>query len=180
MLDISYRIWIFVLGFIVCGLSTYSQVSDGGTAVAAPAVVCADANSGTIALNASVGDVLFWEYSTSGSDPWVTISYQNKPLPFNNLQQTTYFRAIVQFGSTPQDTSSVAVVTVNSTTLSGELSENLELCGSGNSGTLSLMIIMVISSGGNIQIMMEYHGIILQIQIVRTHLQTYQILIGTG
>ncbi len=138
MLDISYRIWIFVLGFIVCGLSTYSQVSDGGTAAASPAVVCADANSGTIALNASVGDVLFWEYSTSGSDPWVTISYQNKPLPFNNLQQTTYFRAIVQFGSTPQDTSSVAVVTVNSTTLSGELSENLELCGSGNSGTLSL------------------------------------------
>lgn len=138
MNDFSFKLVIVVLSFLLWSTATYSQVSDGGTAVASPGTVCADTNTGTIALMSSVGDVLYWEYSISGSDPWITISYQSKPLPFNNLQQTTYFRAIVKFGATDQDTSTIAVVQVSSFTQAGNLVGNMELCGSGNSGTLNL------------------------------------------
>ncbi|OFX82834.1 MAG: hypothetical protein A2W99_14325 [Bacteroidetes bacterium GWF2_33_16] len=127
-----------VLGFVSFEDPLYAQVSFGGTLMEPIDTVCYGSNQGVLRLNGEIGNVLYWEYSTSGSSPWITINNTLDSLDYKDLTQTTYFRAIVKFGATPRDTSTVAKVYVNPLSMGGILSENKTVCQENNSGTLEL------------------------------------------
>ena len=130
------KISIIIL-LILSVISVNAQISDGGTLELADDTVCYGNNNGMLVLNSEVGDVQYWEYSISGESPWITINQNHDTLEYNNLTETTYFRAIVK-GSTPQDTSTIAVVHVSQISVAGTLSQNMEVCASSNSETLQL------------------------------------------
>jgi gliding motility-associated-like protein len=92
------------------------------------AAVCANANSGTLELQNYTGDILRWEYSTSGSDPWTTISNTNFQQPFNNLTQTTHYRAIVQSGTCQTLHTSSATITVSPVPQAGTAKGSAVVC----------------------------------------------------
>lgn len=117
---------------------SYALDSFGGTLELADDTVCYGNNYGMLRLNGEIGDAQYWEYSTSGGSPWITINHTNDSLEYNDLTQTTYFRVIVKYLSTPQDTSSIAVVHVSPISVAGTLSQNMEVCAAGNSETLQL------------------------------------------
>ena len=135
---LKYLLSILILvtfGFLP---KSYGLTSVGGTLLDDTDTVCYGSNHGMLRLNGEIGDVQYWEYSTSGSSPWITINHTIDSLEYNDLTQTTYFRVIVKYGTTPQDTSSVAVVYVSPLSDAGTLSQDMEVCASSNTGTLQL------------------------------------------
>jgi len=130
------KISIIIL-LILSIISANAQISNGGILELPDDTVCYGNNNGMLVLRSEVGNVQYWEYSTSGASPWITINQNHDTLEYNNLTETTYFRAIVK-GTTPQDTSTIAVVHVSPISVAGTLSQNMEVCASSNSETLQL------------------------------------------
>lgn len=92
--------------------------SVGGT-VASDATVCSGTNSGTLVLSGNTGNVLRWESSINGGSNWLNISNTTTSQPYNNLTQTTMYRAIVQSGTGSYACTAVpsSSVTINVTPL---------------------------------------------------------------
>ena len=134
----KYLISVLILIFFGFIQESYGLTSVGGTLLDDVDTVCYGNNYGMLRLNGEIGDVQYWEYSTTGSSPWTTINHTIDSLEYNDLTQTTYFRVIVKYGSDPQDTSTVAVVYVSPLSDAGILSQDMEVCASANSGTLQL------------------------------------------
>jgi gliding motility-associated-like protein len=111
--------------------------SVGGSATGATSV-CEGSNSGTVSVTGETGDVIRWEYSFTGSNPWTAIQSTSKSYTYNNISKTTYFRAVVQNGKCSFANSSPVTVTVIPKSDGGELSGGTTVCESSNSGTLSL------------------------------------------
>ena len=136
------RNYLFILSIIFSiffsGNRLFAQSSDGGTLMEPVDTVCYQNNQGVLRLNGEIGDALYWEYSTSGSSPWMTISNTTDSLEYYDLKQTTYFRAIVKFNAEPQDTSTVAVVHVSPLSSGGTLSGEQTVCKDNNTGILTL------------------------------------------
>jgi len=72
--------------------------------------VCSGANNGTLTLNNYVGNVLQWEFLTDGEMTWTTIANTTNTQSYTNISTVTRYRAIVQSGVCPADTSSIAVL----------------------------------------------------------------------
>lgn len=134
----GYRIALFISLFVCSGISLYGQ-SAGGTLENPFDTVCYGNNHGVLRLKDEIGNILYWEYSTSGSSPWMTINGKTDSLEYNNLTQTTYFRAIVKFGAFPQDTSTVAMVYVSPLSAGGTLTGGKQVCRDNNEGELKLI-----------------------------------------
>ncbi len=112
--------------------------SVGGTLMEPVDTVCYKANHGVLRLSGEIGNVLYWEYSTSGSSPWTTINNTLDSLKYNDLSQTTWFRAVVKYGVNPPDTSSSAKIVVSPLSAGGQIAGAQAVCQEANSGTLSL------------------------------------------
>ncbi|WNM20122.1 beta strand repeat-containing protein [Flavobacterium capsici] len=54
---------------------------------------------GTIYLSGHTGNVIRWEYTTSGGTVWLPIADTSTTYNYNNITQSTFFRAVVQNGS---------------------------------------------------------------------------------
>jgi subtilisin-like proprotein convertase family protein len=86
--------------------------SVGGTVTPANSQVCGTTNSGTLTLSGHVGNVIRWESSTvSAAGPFTPIANTAATYTFNNITQTTWYRAVVQFGTCTAVNSTVAMVT---------------------------------------------------------------------
>lgn len=116
---------------------TVDPVAVGGT-LNGSTVVCDTINSGTLNLVGSVGTILNWESSTDAGTTWTTIANTTTSLAYTNLTDTTWFRVIVASGLCGNDTSSVAVITVNPATVGGIVSANDTVCAGANGGVLHL------------------------------------------
>ncbi|HEX8517454.1 MAG TPA: gliding motility-associated C-terminal domain-containing protein [Bacteroidia bacterium] len=138
---------IFVLFFLADHEGIHSQ-SVGGTTSGA-ATYCSFTNSGFISVSGFTGSTYFWESSTDGVNwnptgtSWTGASGPPVIPPaigqsYNNLSQTTCFRAIVQNGAFPPDTSTVSCITVFAPSAGGTISGGGNFCGSSGSGTLTL------------------------------------------
>ena len=79
---------------------------------AANTIVCAGSNSGTINLSGNVGDVVRWEFSTNSGNNWSAIANNTNQLQFSNLNETTWYRAIVESGNCGELVSTVTIITV--------------------------------------------------------------------
>ncbi|WP_162126332.1 beta strand repeat-containing protein [Flavobacterium phycosphaerae] len=85
-------------------LLTVSANSVGGTASSSlPNVTPVVRNitqchfaSGTVYLSGHIGSVVRWEYTTSGGASWIPIANTTTSCTYNNITQSTFFRAVVQ------------------------------------------------------------------------------------
>ncbi len=142
--DTTYYRAIVTSGVCPADTSTIDTVivyppSDGGTVLPASTTVCSGLNAGTLTLNANVGDVLRWEYSTDGGVTWITISNTTTSQSYNNLTTATIYRAFVQSGTCSPVYSAQAAVLVTPQPVGGTLYADATVCGGSNSGTLTLV-----------------------------------------
>ena len=100
--------------------------------------VCKGVNTGVVTLNGSVGNVLRWESSATGSAPWSAVTDTNKYINYTNLLNTTFYRAIVKNGSCTEIFSPIATITVNDASQGGLANGATAVCSKINSGEISL------------------------------------------
>lgn len=100
--------------------------------------VCGESNQGTVGVSGFTGSILKWQSATDASGPWITLESTSASISFSNLQQNTFYRAIVQSGVCDPDTSGIAMVTVNSATQSGIILGAEPGCEGFNTGELTL------------------------------------------
>ncbi|NOQ24971.1 MAG: DUF2341 domain-containing protein [Bacteroidales bacterium] len=99
-----------------------AETIEGDTAV------CAGVNDYYLELKDYVGEIVRWEYSLTGGDPWATINNTSSRQDYQNLLQTTYYRAVVKSGECSQEISEVATITVNSPSDAGNAIGNANIC----------------------------------------------------
>lgn len=90
---------------------TVDPMSDAGFITGAIAG-CSASNSGILVLNNYFGSITDWEESTDGGNTWASLSNTNSTQSYLNLLDTTWYRAIVQSGACPPDTSDAIMVVV--------------------------------------------------------------------
>lgn len=107
-------------------------ISGGGT-------FCNNSGTGVFNLNGFVGSVTNWLTSTNNGLTWNSISNTSSSLSYSNITQNTLFRAVVENVATcPRDTSSIGIIQIDPTTISGTLTQNKTVCFFENKDTLSL------------------------------------------
>ena len=102
---------------------------------------CGGSGSGTLNLTGNTGNVLNWQFSTTGGSTWTTITNTTTSLSYSNITQNTLYWAIVQNSSfCLQDTSSQASFTINPSTVAGSLNSvgSTTVCYYTNSNTINL------------------------------------------
>src|SRR6056300_1448331 len=101
------------------------MLSDGGY-VSGDRVVCEGANQAQLAVNATVGEVSAWQYSTTGYMPWSSMSNSaTDTLELTNITASLYYRAVVKNGVCAEATSAYLPVEVTPKSDAGKLSKNL-------------------------------------------------------
>lgn len=100
--------------------------------------VCFGNNTGTLNLNSSLGNIQFWQSSVNSGTSWNNITNTSSTQNFNNINQETWYRAVLKNGLCPTDTSSIAVLSIDSTTIGGIISGSTSVCVPPNSGILTL------------------------------------------
>ncbi|MNJ85380.1 Protease 1 precursor [compost metagenome] len=124
--------------FIISFSGVFAQASVGGTLSSIDTAKCISGNTGSIQLNGSTGNIIRWEYSYSGGDPWTPIAHTSAIYNFTNLSESISFRAIVQVPANLPATSSVIRIHVYQTSLGGTIAGASEVCQNTNySYTLS-------------------------------------------
>jgi gliding motility-associated-like protein len=116
---------------------TNTAPSVGGTAMGGTNV-CISGNSGNVTLAGQTGNVLNWEYSTDGGSTWINISNTTTTQSYSNLTIPTRYRANVQNGSCTPASSSVAIFTIDPTTVGGTVAASATVCSGSNGATLNL------------------------------------------
>ncbi|MCB9263093.1 MAG: DUF2341 domain-containing protein [Flavobacteriales bacterium] len=115
---------------------TVTPPSDGGY-IDGAATVCASANSGIVTVKSYVGNILRWQSSLNGN-LWTDIVNKGANHSYNNLAQSTHFRAVVQNGNCDVAFSTPALITVDQPTLGGYVDGSASVCSGSNSGWLVL------------------------------------------
>tara|TARA_B100000809_G_scaffold259526_1_gene304724 strand:+ start:10179 stop:12668 length:2490 start_codon:yes stop_codon:yes gene_type:complete len=122
-------------------LSNITVVSDTlttGGFVLTSQTVCAGNNSGALNLSGSAGSIQFWESSINSGATWSNIVNTTNSENYLNIIQETRYRAVVMNGLCPQDTSSIAILSINPVTVGGTIAGATTLCVSPNGGALTL------------------------------------------
>lgn len=114
----------------------FSQ-SVGGT-TSGSATYCSTTNSGFVSVVGYVGSILNWQSSTDGGATWTNITNTTPNQTYFNLAQTTCYRAIVQSGAFPPDTSTVVCITVYLPSVGGTISGGGAFCSTSGPGSLTL------------------------------------------
>ncbi len=99
---------------------------------------CDTLNSGFISVTGHVGNVTTWQSSINGGVTWISNGNTTTSQSYFNLKQSTCYRAIVQNGAFPPDTSTVACVTIYLPSVGGVISGGGIFCGNSGAGTLNL------------------------------------------
>ncbi len=116
----------------VDALSVGGSVTGGGT-------VCAGSNTSVLNLSGQVGLVQKWQSSLSSDfSGAVDIANVTTSLTAVNLNQTTYYRAVVKSGVCSQVNSGSGVVSVDALSVGGSVSGGGAVCAGTNTSVLSL------------------------------------------
>lgn len=133
---VSRLIYLLFLLSGFCGSYIFGQSVGGVTSGAAS--YCSSPNSGFISVSGYTGTILFWESSVNSGATWTNIGNTTPNQSYFNLTQTTCYRAVVQNGSFPADTSSVSCVTIYTPSVGGALSAGGAFCGATGPGSITL------------------------------------------
>jgi hypothetical protein len=117
---------------------TFTVKAISGGSVAGSTTVCSGTNSTQLTLTGQVGNIIKWQSSLREdfSNP-IDIQNINPTLTVSNLNQTTYYRAVINSEGCTQY-SSVATITVSPGSVAGHLSGNALVCSGINSTLLTL------------------------------------------
>ncbi len=107
------------------------NVSGGST-------ICEGSTSAQLTLAGHTGSVLGWVSSTNGGSTWNPISNTTDTYTSAALTSTTIFKAVLQSGSCPIDSSFSTTVTVDPASVGGSVSGSTTICSGNNSGLLTL------------------------------------------
>lgn len=113
--------------------------ANGGT-ISGGGTFCVQTGTGTLTLSGTIGNVLYWQYSTDGGNTWTQVSNVTTTLNHPNITQNTIYSAVVQNEpSCPNDTSGFATFTLDSASIAGTVSVNDSIvCTGSNNGTITL------------------------------------------
>jgi gliding motility-associated-like protein len=106
--------------------------------VTGTATVCSG-SSGTLSLSGQTGAIVRWEESTDGGITFTPITNTTTTQTYTNITTSTQYRVVVGSGACINDTSAVAVVTVDPSTVAGTVTGTTSVCATSNSGNLSLV-----------------------------------------
>lgn len=105
----------------------------------ADTTVCLGANAITLILSNKTGRVTYWESANTIGGPWNTITNTTDSLRVENLVQTQFYRAIVEFGTCGTDTSNISRIGVDLPTLGGNIIGTADACFGFNDAKLNLI-----------------------------------------
>jgi gliding motility-associated-like protein len=115
-----------------------SDTLSSGGSVSSSQSVCLGNNNGALNLNSFIGDIQYWESSTTNGSIWNNIPNITNVESYTNISQETWYRSVVVNGFCPSDTSSIAVLSIDSLTISGTIAGATTLCSPPNGGVLTL------------------------------------------
>jgi gliding motility-associated-like protein len=115
---------------------TNNAASVGGT-VTGGTNVCFNSNSGNVSLSGHVGSVVNWEQSIDGGFIWTNLSNTTTSQSYSNLTVPTQYRAVVQNASCPTSTSLATTMTIDATSIGGNITGAINVCVTANSGILT-------------------------------------------
>ncbi|MCB0480859.1 MAG: PKD domain-containing protein [Flavobacteriales bacterium] len=98
---------------------------------------CYQINTGTLTLTGHTGEIIRWENASNSGGPWSTVTNSTASLDYQNVINTTYYRAVIKSPGCLQQYSSTSTLTIDPTSVAGTISGNTSACASGNSFTLS-------------------------------------------
>lgn len=101
--------------------------------------VCYGNNTGTINLAGHTGDIVRWETSQTGAEPWASINTTTTSLSYKNLISTAYYRAVVKSGVCNEEHSNTIAITVDPLTVKGDVTGTDQVCAGENSGALRVV-----------------------------------------
>lgn len=116
----------------------YVDLSSNGGNVSGATNACAGNNQGRLNLTGQRGQVVAWESSQTGNSPWSSITNNTDSLIYNNINNTTFYRALVRNGRCNIAVSNPAMVTIIPKSVGGAITGSATVCESANSGTLTL------------------------------------------
>ena len=103
------------------------------------AEVCQGSNIGSLSIVGGVGDIVQWETSPTGKDPWNVIDHTQTTLGYQNLLTSTYYRARVKSGVCSEITTNIVLISVDDATMAGHIIGPSNECLGNNSGTLQVI-----------------------------------------
>jgi hypothetical protein len=116
---------------------TIYPAPNGGT-VNGSQTVCSGNNLGTLNLTGYVGDIIYWESSTDNFMTTQVIPNNTPTLMYQNVTETTRYRALVGTMFCGMAYSTEAEITVTPNASGGTLLSNMTVCANNNSGVLTL------------------------------------------
>lgn len=120
-------------------IEIYPPSAGGSITGAGVSCIATGSGPGTLTLVGSVGSVLSWEFSTDSGNNWTTVADSTTTHNHPNITQDTWYRAIVQSGSTcATDTSDTVSFTFDSVSVAGVLLGSDTICPGINNGTIDL------------------------------------------
>jgi gliding motility-associated-like protein len=114
-----------------------SPLTVGGT-VTGGTTICSGSTSDVLTLSGHTGTVVKWQSSVSPFSDWTDIASSATAFTSPALTQTTQFRAIIQSGNCPEAFSASTLVTVDPTSVGGNVAGGTTICTGSASGLLSL------------------------------------------
>ncbi|MES2592523.1 MAG: gliding motility-associated C-terminal domain-containing protein [Bacteroidota bacterium] len=131
------KFWLCYLFSLVVISSSVNAQSVGGTTTGAT-TYCTNLNSGIVTVSGFNGTILNWQSTTNGGSNWNAIANTTVNQTYFNLNQTTCYRAIVQDGAFPTDTSTVVCITIYPASVGGTISGGGSFCDNSGAGSLIL------------------------------------------
>ena len=140
----NYRIRVLNENPLTFSNNNGSDIAIGEPAVAGTiygsATFCSTTNTGTITLSDYVGTISHWQVSTSQdfSTGVTDLPTTAANLPFNNLNETHYIRAVLINGGCDSVNSDIATITINTTLTTPDFAQILAFCSGSTAPVLEL------------------------------------------
>jgi gliding motility-associated-like protein len=130
------KLLIYIVLVFVATIELKAQSVGGNTS--GSTAYCNSTNSGFVSLSGYTGAILRWESSINNGLNWINLANPTSTQSYSNLNQTTWYRAIVKNGGFPQDTSTISVITVHQPANGGTVAGGGSFCQTAPAGILNL------------------------------------------
>jgi gliding motility-associated-like protein len=96
------------------------------------ATVCHGNNNGSVTLTNHTGNVIRWETSQTGAEPWASINNTTAVLSYTNVIATAHYRAVVKNGVCTEEKSNAIVIQVSPVSVGGDITGTTSVCEGSN------------------------------------------------
>lgn len=101
--------------------------------------LCINNASGALHLLGSLGTIAYWQRSTDNGVSWNVITNTTDEQVYNNLTQTTWYRAFLEGGNCPDQFSDTGFVYIDTLLIAGHVAGGDSICESIQFGSLALV-----------------------------------------